>query len=88
MPLLCILTYLTINYSNIDKDYITSLFIHVQWFIMRRVFFDIIGPILIGLSISYHVSAVWIGNGSLYILSYNPNFLCFLYFKGAATRMR
>ena len=51
---------------------------------MRRIFFDIIGPILIGLSISYHVSAVWIGNGSLYILSYNPNFLCFLYFKEAA----
>lgn len=51
-------------------------------------FFDIIGPILIGLSISYRVSAVWIGNGSLYILSYNPQFLCFLYFKGAATRMR
>ena len=39
---------------------------------MRRNFFDIIGPILIGLSISYHVSAVWIGNGSLYILSYKP----------------
>ena len=51
-------------------------------------FFDIIGPILIGLLISYRVSAVWIGNGSLYILSYNPQFLCFLYFKGAATRMR
>lgn len=55
---------------------------------MRRIFFDIIGPILIGLSISYYVSVVWIGNGSLYILSYNPQFLCFLYFKGAATRMR
>lgn len=48
-------------------------------------FFDIIGPILIGLSISYRVSAVWIGNGSLYILSYNPQFLYFLYFKGAVT---
>ena len=55
---------------------------------MRRNFFDIIGPILIGLLISYRVSAVWIGNGSLYILSYNPKFLYFLYFKGAATRMR
>jgi len=49
---------------------------------MRRIFFDIIGPILIGLSISYHVSAVWIGNGSLYILSYNPNFCVSYIIKG------
>ena len=49
---------------------------------MRRIFFDIIGPILIGLSISYHVSAVWIGNGSLYILSYNPPIFVFLIFNG------
>ena len=45
-------------------------------------FFDIIGPILIGLSISYRVSAVWIGNGSLYILSYNPNFCVSYILKG------